>query len=177
MRVVSLALPMIAAFVCITAQAGALDPAEANARIAQVLTCKRPITPEKFAELVTAANGKVIVQASDLSDAEYTVPNPIDVFGRPITQLSVHSATDGEGDFNEFTGAFSGESIETVAKLADIPQDDLGHYTKEMGNHDLSLRAEAGSTYISCANDKRTVVKAIKRTARDAAQAVKRVGQ
>ena len=177
MKVQHLIVSLLASLGCATASADNIDPTEANARIAQVLTCKRPISPEGFAALVKAAHGKATVQASDLSDAEYTVPNPIDVFGRPVTELSVHSASDGEGDFNEYTGAFSGESIQTVAKLGDIPKDDIGHYKKAVGNHDLSLRAESGGTYISCANDVRTVAKAIKRTARDAADAVKRVGQ
>ena len=53
----------------------------------------------------------------------------------------------------------------------------VGDYKKEVGNHDQWLYVDSGSTYISCAYDVRTVAKTIKRTARDAADAVKRATQ
>lgn len=155
MKTARMLLPLLISLASNTLLAENLDQDAAIAQIGQVLTCKRAVSPGQFAELVTAAKGKAMVQASELSDAEYTVPKPVEVFGRPITRLSVHDAGDGEGDFNEYTGQFSGESLQTVAKLGNIAQDDLGHYTKEVGKHDLSLRAEGGSAVISCANNKR----------------------
>lgn len=177
MKALQLAVPLLVSLACSTAYAEKLDQPEANARLAQVLTCKRSVSPEQFEALVKAANGKAIVQASDLSDGEYTVPNPLDIYGRPVTRLSLHPGSNGEGDFNTYGGAFSGESIQTVAKLADIPKDEVGDYKKEAGNHDLWLYEDSGSTYISCSYDVRTVTKTIKAKAREAADAVKRATQ
>lgn len=159
------------------AQAGEVSPIEANARLTQVLTCQRSVSPEDFKLLVKQAGGKSVVQASDDSDGEYTVPNPLDVFGRPVTQLSLHPGANGEGDFNEYTGVFSGEGLQTVAKLGDVPRDDLGDYRKQVGNHDLILKAEHGGTYITCSQDVRTITKSIKRTTRDASDRLNRAIQ
>ncbi|MGE8398803.1 hypothetical protein PisoF_02343 [Pseudomonas sp. IsoF] len=177
MKALQLAVPLLVSLTCSGAYAEQVDQPEANARLAQVLTCQRNVSPEEFEALVKTAKGKAIVQASDLSDGEYTVPNPLDVFGRPVTRLALHPGSNGEGDFNSYSGAFSGESIQTVAKLAGVPKDPIGDYKKEVGNHDQWLYVDSGSTYISCAYDVRTVAKTIKRTARDAADAVKRATQ
>lgn len=169
------ALSLVAA--ASAAQAGEVSQIEANARLAQVLTCQRSVSPDDFKLLVKQAGGKSVVQASDDSDGEYTVPNPLDVFGRPITQLSLHPGANGEGDFNEYTGVFSGESLQTVAKLGDVPKDDLGDFRKQVGNHDLILKAEHGGTYITCSQDVRTITKTIKRTAREASDRLNRAIQ
>ena len=177
MNPLQLALPLLVSLACTSAYAEKIDPSEASARLTQALTCKRNVSPEQFEALIKAANGNAIVQASDLSDGEFTVPNPLDVYGRPVTRLSLHPGSNGEGDFNAYGGAFSGESIQTVAKLADIPKDEVGDYKKEVGNHDLWLYADGSDTYISCSYDVRTVVKTLKRKAREAADAVQRVTQ
>ncbi|WP_043201345.1 hypothetical protein [Pseudomonas putida] len=177
MKALQLALPLLVSLACTSAYAVQIDQAEANARITQALTCKRNVSPEQFEALVKAANGKAIVQASDLSDGEYTVPNPLDVFGRAVTKLAMHPGSNGEGDFDTYSGAFTGESIQAVAKLADIPKDEFGQYKKEVGNHDLWLYEDGNDTYISCSYDMRTVVKTIKSTARKAADAVQRATQ
>lgn len=157
MNTTRLILSLLAGLACTAAvHADNLDPTEARARIGQVLTCKRVVSPEQFDALVTAAKGQATVQASALSDAEYSLSGPVEVFGQLITQLSAHAASDGEGDFNEFSGAFKGKRLEEIAKLGGIGKDDLGHYTQEVGNHDLSLRSESGSTYLTCTQDKRT---------------------
>ncbi|MBB3269676.1 hypothetical protein I5Q41_17470 [Pseudomonas monteilii] len=177
MKALQLALPLLVSLACSTAHAAKIDQSEARARLSQVLTCERSVSPEQFETLIHAADGKAIVQASDLSDGEYTVPNPVDVFGRAITRLSMHPGSNGEGDFDTYAGAFTGESIQTVARLADIPKDQFGDYKKEVGNHDLWLYVDGNDTYISCSNNMRTVAKTLKRTAREAADAVKRVTQ
>lgn len=176
MKSIFLALPF-ALLGSFSAQAADIAPKEASARLTQVLTCERSASPETVIDLIKSVGGKSIVQASDLSDGEYTLPNPLDVFGRPITKIGIHQKSDGEGDFDEYSGLFSGESIATIAKLADISIDEVGDYRKEIGGHDLRLRAESGETYISCSNDVRTVVKTIKRTTREAAQKVNGVIQ
>ena len=177
MKLMQFTLPLLASLACATASAAPIDQSVAKARLSQVLTCERAVTPVEFEALVKAAHGKAIVQASDLSDGEYTVPEPLDVFGRPITQLAQHPGANGEGDFNEYRGFFSGESVQTVAKLGNVPQNEVGQYRKAVGNHDLTVGAEGGSAYIVCSNDVRTVAKTIKRTAREAADAVKRAVQ
>lgn len=154
-----------------------VSPKEASAQLARVLTCEQSASPSEVIKLIKSVGGKSIVQASDLSDGEYTLPNPLDVFGRPITKLGIHQQSNGEGDFNEYSGEFSGESIATVAKLGDIAVDDVGDYRKEVGGHDLWLRVDSGATYISCANDVRTITKTIKRTAKEAGTTLEKTFQ
>lgn len=156
MNTARLILPLLASLAgAATAHAENLDQTEARTRIGQVLTCKRAASPEQFDALVKAAKGQATVQASELSDAEYSLPQPVEVYGQPITQLTAHAASDGEGDFNEFSGVFEGKRVDDIARLSGIGKDDLGHYTQAVGNHDLSLRDESGSTYIACTQDKR----------------------
>lgn len=156
MNTARLILPLLASLAgAATAHAENLDQTEARTRIGQVLTCKRAASPEQFDALVKAAKGQATVQASELSDAEYSLPQPVEVYGQPITQLTAHAASDGEGDFHEFSGVFEGKRVEDIARLSGIGKDDLGHYTQAVGNHDLSLRDESGSTYIACTQDKR----------------------
>lgn len=156
MNTARLILPLLASLAgAVTAHAENLDQTEARTRIGQVLTCKRAASPEQFDALVKAAKGQATVQASELSDAEYSLPQPVEVYGQPITQLTAHAASDGEGDFNEFSGVFEGKRVDDIARLSGIGKDDLGHYTQAVGNHDLSLRDESGSTYIACTQDKR----------------------
>lgn len=156
MNTTRLILPLLASLAgAAHAHAENLDQTEARTRIGQVLTCKRAVSPEQFDALVKAAKGQATVQASELSDAEYSLPQPVEVYGQPITQLTAHAASDGEGDFNEFSGVLKGKRVEDIARLSGIDKDDLGHYTQAVGNHDLSLRDESGSTYIACTQDKR----------------------
>ncbi|QOI07929.1 hypothetical protein [Pseudomonas savastanoi] len=168
------ALSLLAFVATASVHAADVSPKEAGAQLARVLSCQQGASPSEVIKLIKVAGGKSIVQASDLSDGEYTLPNPLDVFGRPVTKIGIHEQSNGEGDFNEYSGQFSGESIATVAKLADVPQDDVGEYRKEVGGHDLTLRAESGETYISCANDVRTVTKAVKRMAKEASTTVEK---
>jgi len=170
MKLLFALLPLIA---ITAAQAADVSPKEANARLARVLTCERSATPAEVIDLIKKAGGKSIVQASDLSDGEYTVPNPLDVFGRPITKIGIHPGANTDGDFNEYSGMFSGESLATVAKLADVARDSLGDYRKEVGNHDLILKIDSGEAYITCANDVRTIAKTIRRKAKEASEATK----
>ena len=140
------------------------SPAVAKAQLAQILRCEVDAKPEEVAALIKTIGGLPIVQTAPLSDAEYTVPNPVEVFGRPITKISIHRGANSDGDFHEFGALFSGESIDTVAKIAAITPNADGSYRKEIDGRDLILRPEAGATYITCANDVRTFVKTIKRT-------------
>lgn len=172
MKLLKSLLPLLTFSAALSIQAADLSPAEAGARLSQVLTCKKSAVPQEVINLIKTAGGKSIVQASDLSDGEYTLPNPIDVFGRPITKLGIHPGANSDGDFNEYSGQFSGESLATVAKLGHVQSDDLGDYRKEVGNHDLTLRVESGDTYITCANDVRTITKTIKRNAKQASEII-----
>lgn len=153
----------VSVLTAITAQAND-SPVVAKAQLAKILGCEVAAKPEEVTSLIKTLGGLPIVQKSSLSDAEYTVPNPVEVFGRPITKISIHRGVNTDGDFHEYGALFSGESIDTVAKIAGITPSADGSYRKEIGGRDLILRPEAGATYITCANDVRTFIKTIKRT-------------
>lgn len=168
--------PLIVILACAlasTASAQASDsPALTKAKLERVLTCERGAAPEEVVSLIKMLGGLPIVQSSPFSDAEYTVPSPVELFGRPITKISIHRGMNADGEFNEYGALFSGESIDTVAKLSGITLDAAGTYRKEVGGHDLILRSEAGATYITCANDVRTIMKTIKRTVKNMGKAI-----
>lgn len=133
-------------------------------QLEEILTCQRSASPDEVTQLVTTLGGKAIVQHSlNNADVEFILPLSLDIFGRPVSKLSIHRGENSDGDFNEYSGIFSGEGIETVAKLAEIKINKLGEFRKQIGNHDLILRPESGVTYITCANDVRTIMKSIKR--------------
>lgn len=138
-------------------------PAVAKAQLSKILSCEVGAKPEEVAALIKTLGGLPIVKTAPLSDAEYTVPTPVEVFGRPITKISIHRGANADGDFHEYGALFSGESIDTVAKIAEITPHADGSYRKEISGRDLILRPEAGATYITCANDVRTFIKTIKR--------------
>jgi len=157
--------------VALTAHAGDL-PVVAKARLERILTCEQSAGPKEVVALIKTLGGLSIIQTSPLLDAEYTVPHPVELFGRPVTKISIHRGMNADGDFNEYGALFSGESIDTVARIAGISPDATGRYRKKMGRHDLILRPEAGFTYITCANNVRTIGKAIRRTARNMGSAM-----
>jgi hypothetical protein len=155
---------VIAALAAAAAAQASDSAAVAKAKLEKILTCEQGADPQEVAAIIKTLGGLPIVQASPLSDAEYTIPNPVEIFGRPVTKISIHRGMNADGDFNEYSALFSGESINTVANIAGITPDVADTYRKEIGDHDLILRSEAGHTYITCANDVRTIVKTIKRT-------------
>lgn len=147
----------------VTAAAQAADSA-AKFQLEKVLTCEQSASPEEVVVLIRELGGRAIVHASRHTDAEYTVPNPVELFGRPVTKISIHQGIDADGDYNEYSAIFSGESIETIAKIAGITPNADGIYRKSVGGHDLTLRPEAGMTYIACSNDVRSMMRSIKHT-------------
>jgi hypothetical protein len=147
----------------VTATQAHESPAVAKAELEQILACEKRADPEEVAAHIKTLGGIAVVHTSPLVDAEYTIPNPVDVFGRPITKISIHRGVNSDGDYNEYDALFTGESIDTIAKIAGITPDAAGIYRKEIGGNDLLLRPEVGATYIACANDVRTIMKTIKR--------------
>jgi hypothetical protein len=97
-----------------------------------------------------ALRGHEVVRKEDnsLGEVEYTVPDPVEVFGRPISRISVRTPV---GDYVEYSAPFSGEAVETVARLANIPENADGRYLTTLDGRELALRPEAGATYIACA--------------------------
>jgi len=158
MKIKQLAVAIAALALALAGAAQASDsPTVAKAKLEKILTCEQGADLEEVDTLIKTLGGLSIEQASPLSDEEYTLPNPVELFGRPVTEISIHRATNAPGDdSNEYRALFSGESIDTVAKIALITPDAAGTYRKEVGDHDLVLRPEAGSTYITCVNDVRT---------------------
>lgn len=154
----------IAALTVAAAQASE-SPAVAKAKLEKILTCEKGGDPDEVVSHIKTLGGLPIVQASAHSDAEYTVPNPVELFGRPVTKISIHRSMNSDGDFTEYGALFTGESIDTVAKIAGITPEG-GTYRKAVGGHDLILRPEAGTTYITCANNVRTIAKTFMRNVR-----------
>lgn len=137
----------------------------AQAKLQAVLSCETSAKPAEVVAWIKQLGGKAIVQKSPESDAEYTLQSPVDVYGRPVTRLSLHKGSNGEGDFDEYSAIFTGEPLATVARLADVSPDASGTYRKAIGGNDLVLRQESGVTYITCANGVRSVVKTLKKNA------------
>jgi len=144
----------------------------AEIELTEILTCKKSTTPERLVKVLAGLDG-LMVAGTFLGDAEYTIPNPVDVFGAPVTQISIHPNSNAEGDFSEYSARLGSESIFTVAKYADIPADSVLGFKKMVGNHDLSLRAETGFTYLVCGQNVRGAYKTMKRWGRQSARAVK----
>jgi len=139
--------------------------ATASANLTKILSCEQSAKPKEVATYIKKLGGKAIVQASDLSDAQYTLPNPVDVFGRPVKQIMVHKAGGGEGDdYNEYSALLPGESIDAIAKAAGVAKDEVGDYRKEAGNNNISITRDPGDgvVYVTCVNNVRSVVKTIK---------------
>ncbi len=154
--------------IALSATAAAAQAADSAAaakfQLEKVLTCEQSASPEEVGVLIRELGGRAIVHASRHTDAEYTVPNPVEIFGRPVTKISIHQGIDVDGNYNEYSAIFSGESIDTIAKIAGITPNADGIYRKSVGGHDLTLRPEAGMTYIACSNDVRSMMRSIKHT-------------
>lgn len=160
-------LLIAATVVAFSAQAAdETNPTIGKYKLEKILSCSTSAQPAEVASLIKLLGGVTIVQRAPLSDAEYTVPNPVEVFGRPVTKISIHQGGNIDGDFNEYGSLFTGESFDAVARIAEVNKDAMGLYRKEVGDNDLILRPESGSTYVTCANDVRTAMKTYQRMAR-----------
>lgn len=152
------------ALIAISAQASdETNPIIAKAKLEKILSCSINAEPPEVLSLIKTLGGLGIVKKLPLSDAEYTIPNPVEVFGRPVTKISIHHGENADGEYNEYGSIFKGETFDTVARIAEVNKDATGLYRKEIKGNDLILRPEAGATYISCANDVRTFMKTIRR--------------
>ncbi len=152
--------------VALTLVAAVLMPFAASAsspasRLTLVLSCKSNASPAKVAGLIRELDGHTLMSESALTDVEYTLPTPINVFGQPVTQISVHPGNNTDGDFTEYRSRFSAPAA-TVARYAGITPDQ-GTYKRQDGNNDVILRFEPGGSYIVCAQGVRSVPKWIKR--------------
>lgn len=144
----------------------------AEAELVQVLTCNKATTPERLLKVLAGLDG-LLVTGTSIGNAEYTIPNPVEVFGTPVTQISIRPNSNAEGDFTEYSALLGTESIFTVAKYADITPDSALGFKKPVGSHDLSLRAESGFTYVVCGQHVRSAYKTMKRWGRQSTRAVK----
>lgn len=138
---------------------------DAASRLISVLSCESNASPANVSGLVHALGGHTLMSESALTDVEYTLPNPISVFGQPITQISVHSGSNADGDFTEYRSLFSAPAA-PVAHYAGIVSDQ-GTYKRKAGNNDIVLRFEPGGSYIVCAQGVRSIPKWIRREYRD----------
>lgn len=126
----------------------------------QIVSCQKGASPEEVEALILAFGGKRIVYAGvslESSNADYTFPNPIELWGRPIRNFTISDGWDGVS----YYAFIEGESIQTIAKLAGITPNAADYYSKEVGNHDLTLAPESGSTYIRCEQNVRSLSRSI----------------
>lgn len=140
------------------------DGRVAKATLEKVLMCEHDASPDEFIALVKSLNGVVLVKGTLLPDAHYTLPSPIEVFGRKVTRVSYYPETDGDNQYSQYSTIFDGEPVKTIASFAGIKKDSQGIYIKHIGGHDLVLRDVAETTYVECNQDVRTVRKSIART-------------
>ncbi len=134
------------------------DPAS---KLISVLSCESNASPAKVSGLISALGGHSLMSESAFTDVEYTLPNPINVFGQPIAVISVHPGSNADGDFTEYRSLFSAPAA-AVARYAGITPDQ-GAYKRQAGNNDVLLRFEPGGSYIVCAQGVRSIPKWIKR--------------
>lgn len=150
---------------------GLLPPAKAaklsnTAQLQSALACQSTAKPEQVEALIHQLRGVRLVGTST-TDAEYSLPNPVEVYGAPITRIIIHRNWNEDGEFVEYQSIFDGE-FKLVATFANVAPDADGYYRKEIGNNDLILRPEAGVNYIACASGIRSFPKAVKRAFRSA---------
>lgn len=134
-------------------------------RLISVLSCEENTSPAEVSSLIHALGGHMVVRESAPTDADYTLPNPIDVFGQPIAAISIHPGSNADGDFTEYRSRFEAPAA-VVARYAGI-EPNQGTYKRKVGNNDILLRFEPGGSYIVCAQGVRSVIKWIKREARN----------
>lgn len=157
-------LLIIAALFAFSAHAEVINPIEAKERIAQIFACTNRTTPEEVVSLMAALGGKAIVMTSPYLDAEYTLPNPIEVFGKKVQNVSIHQKSNLDGSFTEYTALSTGD-FELTTQIAGVAKDAFGRYRSEIGGNDLSLvEREDGAIEIICGNSVRTPLKSISRT-------------
>ena len=134
---------------------------DAASQLISVLSCETNASPADVSGLIHTLGGHTLMSEAALTDVEYTLPNPISVFGQPVTMISVHPGSNSDGDFTEYRSLFTAPAA-TVARYAGITPD-KGAYKRQAGNNDLSMRFEPGGSYIVCAQGVRSVSKWIKR--------------
>jgi len=155
-------LTLLLSFTTLTMLLPCTSQAESKqSQLSSVLSCETNASPAEVSGLIHALGGHSLMSESALSDVEYTLPNPIPVFGRPIAVISVHPGSNSDGDFTEYRSLFSAPTA-TVARYAGIAPDQ-GAYKRQAGNNDVLLRFEPGGSYIVCAQGVRSVTKWIKR--------------
>lgn len=137
----------------------------AASRLISVLSCEENASPTEVASLIDALGGHTVVRAAAATDADYTLPNPINVFGQPVTVISVHPGSNADGDFTEYRSLFTAPAM-VVARYAGI-EPYQGIYKRQTGNNDVLLRFEPGGSYIVCEQGVRSVSKWIRREVRN----------
>lgn len=126
------------------------------------LECKRKAEPEEIQRWVSALGGLSVVHSDLPGHAEYTLPRPVSVFGQDVQRISASPAFDDYGEYIEYSSFFNEEDIDTVARFAQMAPSYDNEYQYQILARDLTLRPEAGDTYIVCANHVRSLGKSIR---------------
>lgn len=157
-------LLIVAALCAFSAYAeDAINPIEARERLEQIFTCTNSTTPEEVVSLMLALDGKAIVAKSPILDAEYTLPNPIDLFGKKVLNISIRQNSNVDGQFVEYVARAAGD-FELTTQIAGVMKDALGRYRIEIDGNDLALVENNGDIEMICAISVRTPLKTINRT-------------
>ncbi|QTP13375.1 hypothetical protein [Serratia symbiotica] len=147
--------------------------ADTGYQLSQILTCEENTTPEGFVALINKQSGGWIISGSqgDSIDGEYTVSNPVIIWGYQVRNFSYHKGSNEDGDFTEYRAVIPATSnsinARSVASRGNIPQVAEGYFYRAVGNHDLLIRQFNDDVVISCARDVRTTTKKINRFMRE----------
>jgi len=156
---------IIASFMIATIAQASMPSTVAKKKLERILTCEMATSPKEVVSLIERLGGVSIIKNASLLDAEYTIPNPLDIFGNLVTSVSIRQGINDDIKVIEYNSIIPNASIEieTLANIADIDLDMTGTYRREVGKNDLVLRSEVGVIHITCMNNVRSFKKDILR--------------
>lgn len=134
-----------------------------KSRLINILACNTQEAPTAVASLVRTLGGIAIVNHHVRENYDFTLPNPIELFGQPVTRILVHPRSNDYGDYDEYAAVVDTANVAIVAQIAGIDVDPQGRYLQRIGGHEFRIREDQGVTTISCAYDVHTTWKSIKR--------------
>lgn len=176
-------IPMMLAALLSLGHSGSVHAAQAKHEqaLSAALSCQRASEAEEVLGLIRRLGGQPIVDGGLPEDAEFTLPNPIEIYGRPVNTIYVRPVEDRYGYYVEYGALFDGESIEAVADIAGILPDRDNVFRQEIDGRELMLRPESGESWIVCANElhsnKRKFLSMLKGIAREMSKPLKDGGR
>ncbi|MEA9392172.1 hypothetical protein SJI19_16735 [Acerihabitans sp. TG2] len=142
-------------------------------RLSQAVTCQTNTTPDEFIDLLKSQHGGNLISGNQGAeeDGEFTVSNPVDIWGIKVRHFSFHKGSNEDGDFTEYRAIVPATSntisAQSLAQIGNVPKIADGYFYKSVGNNDLFIRQYGDDIVVSCANDVRTTRKSINRFIRN----------